>query len=162
MDRLLVTRQRVDAAHRSPDIVRRLGAGVEGSHTLRKERRLLPIKLSVDPPLRWSILFPHAQLVCPPPLLFRNLLIQPDFDGLHVLSINHPQLYRRIRGHFLEAFAPPYDASMISCAARFDLSALPMNGCRFQPSASYSRPLARPTSRRMEKTWIPTTTVYPR
>jgi hypothetical protein len=28
-------------------------------------------------------LFPHAQLVCPPPLLFRNLLIQPEFDGFH-------------------------------------------------------------------------------
>jgi len=56
---------------------------------------------------------------------------------------------------------PPYDASMISCAARFDLSAQPMNGRQFQPSASYSRPLARPTSRRMEKPWIPTTTVCP-
>jgi hypothetical protein len=32
MDQLLVTRQRVDAAHRSSDIVSRLGAGVEGSH----------------------------------------------------------------------------------------------------------------------------------
>jgi hypothetical protein len=29
---------------------------VSRAHTLRKERRLLPIKLSVDPPLRWSIL----------------------------------------------------------------------------------------------------------
>ena len=49
---------------------------------------------------------------------------------------------------------PPYDTSMFGCAARFDLSAPPMNGRRFQappqPSASYSRPLARPTSRRME------------
>jgi hypothetical protein len=32
---------------------------------------------------------------------------------------------------------------------------------RPSPSASYSRPLARPTSRRMEKPWIPTTTVCP-
>jgi hypothetical protein len=48
MDRLLATRQRVDVAHRSPDIVSRLGS-VSSAHTLRKERCLLPIKLSVDP-----------------------------------------------------------------------------------------------------------------
>jgi hypothetical protein len=54
MDRLLATRQRVDAAHRSPDIVSRLETSVSRAHTLRKERRLLPIKFSVDPPLRWS------------------------------------------------------------------------------------------------------------
>jgi hypothetical protein len=31
---------------------------------------------------------------------------------------------------------PPYDASMFGCAARFDLSAPPMNGRRFQAASA--------------------------
>jgi hypothetical protein len=69
--------------------------------------------------------------MCPPPLLFRNLLIQPDFDSFHVLSTNHPQLYQRIRCPFSKLL-PPYDASIFGCAARFDLSTPPMNSHRFQ------------------------------
>jgi hypothetical protein len=37
--------------------------------------------------------------------------------------------------HVLEAFTP-YDASMFGCAARFDLSAPPMNGRRFQAASA--------------------------
>ena len=58
MDRPLGTRQGVDAAHGNPDNVSRLGP-LSRVHTLRKDRRLMPIKLSVDPPLL-KYLFPHA------------------------------------------------------------------------------------------------------
>ena len=55
------TWQGVDTAQGSPDNVNRLGAAVEGSQ-------------SIPPPLL-EHLFPHAQLVCPPPPFFRNLFI---------------------------------------------------------------------------------------
>jgi hypothetical protein len=51
------------------EVLSRLGAAVEGSH-----RRLMPIKLPVDPSLA-GVSFPHAQLMCPPLLLLHNLLI---------------------------------------------------------------------------------------
>jgi hypothetical protein len=50
MDRPLGTQQGVDAAYRSTSNVSRLGLLLR-PHTLRKERRLVPIKLSVNPPL---------------------------------------------------------------------------------------------------------------
>jgi hypothetical protein len=51
------------------EVLSRLGAAVEGS-----QRRLMPIKLPVDPSLA-GVSFPHSQLMCPPPLLLHNLLI---------------------------------------------------------------------------------------
>jgi hypothetical protein len=64
----------VDAAYGIPDNVSRLGAAAEASYP-PKRRCLVPIKLAGDPPFDWSIFFPYAQLMRPPPLLFRNLLI---------------------------------------------------------------------------------------
>ena len=56
---------------------------------------------------------------------------QPDFDGVHVLSTDCPQLYRRIRRQVLEAFTP------LRCVdVRFDLPAPPMNGRRFQAASA--------------------------
>jgi hypothetical protein len=51
MGQLLVTRQRVDAAHRSPDNVSRLGASVEGSHPRKRAPSFAYKALSRSPPL---------------------------------------------------------------------------------------------------------------
>jgi hypothetical protein len=76
MGRLLVTRQRVDAAHRSSDIVSRLRASIEGSYPPKRAPSFAYKALSRSlPSPSLEHLFPRAQLMCLPPLLFRNLLI---------------------------------------------------------------------------------------
>src|SRR5436190_22986730 len=105
MDRLLVTRQRVDAVHRSPDIVSRLEAGVEGSDPPKRAPSFAYKALSRSLPFAGAS-FPSRPAYMPSSATLRNLLIQPNLDGFHVLSINYPQLYRRIRRHVLEAFTP--------------------------------------------------------
>ena len=69
MDRLLVIRQRVDAAHRNPDNVNRLGAGVENSTPPKRVPCFTYIALSRSPPFLQH-LFSHAQIVCSPSLFF--------------------------------------------------------------------------------------------
>ena len=136
-----------DAAHRSPDIVSRLGASVE------------------DPPKR-VLSFAYRALSCSP-LCWSTSSLTPslcallryffviysfprvdqrlDLDGFHVLSINHPQLISASVVTFLKLL-PPYDTSMFSYPARFDLSTPPMTVSfkLAQPAASYSRLLAPP------------------
>jgi hypothetical protein len=74
MDRLLVTLQRVNAAHKSPNIVSHLGASVKSSHPPKRAPSFTYKTLSRSPS-SLEYLFPYTQLVCPPPLLFCNLLI---------------------------------------------------------------------------------------
>jgi hypothetical protein len=66
MDRLLVTRQRVDAAHTSPDIVSRLEAGVEVSRSPKRASSFTYKALSRSPPpsLFTGASFPSRPSLC--------------------------------------------------------------------------------------------------
>ena len=93
--------------------------------------------------------------MCPPPLLFRNLLI-PSCGSVSRFrclprALNHSPIALPTHLSSRSRSFSPYDASIFGCAARFDLSAPPMNGRRFQappavgqlpPVRSHGRPLA--------------------
>ena len=159
MDRLLVTRQRVDAAHRSPDIVSRLGASVEGSHPPKRAPSFAYKALSRSPPLRWSI-FSLTPSLC---ALLRFSSYSPmwigeiDFDGFHLLSTDCPQLSPHI--HLGIGLSVLETSNILRCLiARLCCSLQSVcDGCaRVDECPSVSggsplspyRPLARPSSRK--------------
>jgi hypothetical protein len=106
MDRLLAIRQRVDTAHRSPDIVSRLGASIEGLYPPKRAPSFAYKALSRSPP-SLEHLFPHAQLVYPPPLLFlsdRCLGVPRGTQWRQCAYVGH---YYLANIHVLKEFHPP-------------------------------------------------------
>jgi hypothetical protein len=141
MDRPLVTRQEVDAAHGSPDNVSRLEGRCRGL-TLRKDRRLVPIKLSINPPFAGTS-FPSRPARVPSSatpsqsthsLVWNSNLISMAFMCCQPIAPSYPYAsYASIvkLGFQFSKSPPSSDASVFGCAARFDLSAMdlpaPMN-----------------------------------
>ena len=99
------------------DNVSRLGAAVEGSHTAKRPPSCAYKALSRSP-LCWSTFsltlsscaFRYSFAI----YSFPRVDQRPDFDGVHVLSTDCPQLYPTIRCQVLEAFTPP---TMRRCSA---------------------------------------------
>jgi len=117
---------------------------VPRAHTLRKERRLLPIKLSVDPPpFHWGI-FSLTPSLC----ALRYSFVIYSLNLISMASTCCQPITHSSADASVVTFSkllPPYDASMFGCATRFDLSAPPMNGHRFQapPAVGQLLPSAR-------------------
>ena len=154
MDRLLVTRQGVDAAYVIPDNVSRLGAAVECSNP-PKVRRHCAYKAPGVPSLEH--LYPLALVCVPSSTSLSQSTHSPVWVGDLILMastccqpIIHSYPHAFIMESGFQSSKPPTssDTSRLGCTARFNLSAMDlpvsMNG-RFQvpPAASQLLPSAR-------------------